>query len=209
MGKPELGLTLDIPDLRHNQPANRSYNRPLRKILLLALICILANNLLSQEVHLGAKNGFTTYTLFPLPDDDFFLDVSYSIGGFAEYIPPKALFSVAAEIQYLFKSELLLFPISLNLLFGKRIVPRIIGGVVPVVRVHPIDPNVIFGVGAKIGFGIAFRLNNKLDISSEIAWCFLPERYYYYNHFGPAEVERDIYRILNINIGLGYYIGKE
>jgi len=175
---------------------------------LLALICMCTINVVSQKVYLGAKSGFTTYTLFPQYDDDFFLDVSYSFGLVAEYIPPKAFFSITSEIQYLFEPDFLLFPLSLNLVFEEKFVPRIFVGLVPLVRVKPVDPNVIFGVGAKTGLGIAFRISSKLDISSDIAWCFLPERYYHYNHFAPAEIERDVYRILNINIGIGYYIGK-
>ena len=181
----------------------------MKNLLFLIIIFCCANNIEAQNIYYGIKNGLITHVNFGSQAEKILMDNSYSVGLVAEYIPNKAMFSVTAEIQYLFEYQTLLLPISLNLIPGKKIKFRILGGIVPLARINPVIPNKTIGIGAKSGIGIDLKLNQRINLNSDIAFNFIPYQTYHYMHFGPAEIDRNIDRLTNINIGIQYSFKKK
>ena len=180
-------------------------NRSIMKNLIsLLIISCFALNLKGQNFYYGIKNGLITNALFDQQTEKIFPEKSYSFGLIAEYSPYKAIFSFSSEIQYLFVLKTLLFPMLINLGPGERVQYRILGGVVPLIRIKPSDADRTLGVGAKSGLGINFKINQKIILAFDIGFNYIPFRTYHYMHYGPTVIDRNIDRLINLNIGIKY-----
>ena len=143
---------------------------PTMKKPLIILICILTTTIsISQSIQLGGRFGYIPHSINP-KDANFLSPQTFSVGLLAEYTPQKALFTISSEIQYLGKLNQLILPISINLTFGKIIRPRITWGAIPMIRLSPEYPDVVFGFGMKTGGGIDFRITDKISISTGLEW---------------------------------------
>ena len=158
-------------------------------------------SLAAQDFSIGLKGGVSNNDF-----SDLRSEMTYSIGLNTEYTPPKAMFSISADLQYFIEQKVFLAPFSLSLVFGKRICPRVIVGILPVIRINPIEPNIPFGIGARAGIGLDYKISEKIAISSELGWHFIPYRQDYSSHFGSSDIDRVIGRLQNLAIGVKYYI---
>ena len=173
----------------------------MKKALLISIFHLSVLFVAAQDFSVGLTGGAYSYG-FPTP----FSELSYSIGLNAEYTPPGAFFAVSADLQYLIDTKALIIPISLSLVFGKRFRPRVTGGFGPVIRINPLEPNVPFGIGARFGFGLDYKITEKIAISSEMGLYFIPYRHYHYNHFDSPDISSGFDRLLNFTLGVKYYI---
>ena len=175
------------------------------KYCILTLVFIFIVELLhSQDISLGLQNGITVSSVsFKYPDS--FQFESYSFGFFAEYVPPKALFALSTEAHYLFDDNMLLLPLSLNVVIGNRIRPRIIGGFVPVFRFKPIYPDKAFGIGVNYGFGIDIRVTPLFIIHSQLIWYRIPYKSVY-DKYNANEINTNWWPRAMFRLGLSYKI---
>ena len=94
-------------------------------------------------------------------------------------------------------------PVSKVLLdFSKDSSLRIKGGIVPLIRLSPVEPNKTFEIGGNVQFCIDFRFSNSIVLFYDIGLYFIPEREYgrYYH------VYKDIDYYLSMNIGIKYVL---
>lgn len=170
----------------------------MKRIIIISVLAISVQLGNAQNIDIGVIGGTYSY--------GFSTPVDMMLGISAEYSPSKALFLLGTDIQYLFKQKFLLAPLTLNLAYGNIIKPRIFGGIVPVFRVKPVEPNVVFGVGAKAGFGLDIKVVEKISSSVQMGWYFIPERSYHYNHFSSPDIDKYMDRYLNFTISIKYQI---
>jgi hypothetical protein len=175
------------------------YTSKMKKVLLLAIIIFSVQDIAAQDFSIGLEGGLYNFG-FSVPVSV----MTYSFGLNTEYTPPESIFALSASIQYLFEQMMVLVPISLSLVFGEKIRPRVIGGILPVLRINPMEPNVPIGIGAMVGLGLDFKINNKIAITSELGWYFVPYRTYNYNHFSSPDIYKDIERLRKFSLGVKY-----
>ncbi len=173
----------------------------MKKALLISIFLLGVKFISAQDFSVGFTSGAYSYG-FPESSSE----LSYSFGLNAAYTPPGAFFDVSASLQYLIETKAFIAPISLGLVFGQRFRPRVFGGVGPVIRINPQELNVPFGIGAKIGIGLDYQITEKIAISSEMGWYFIPYKRYYYNHFSSPDISSGFDRLLNFSLGVKYYI---
>jgi len=177
-----------------------------RLILILSFIFFLISHVYSEELLIGLKTGFNNPNFFEVDflkhNSDLFMGLNYEIA------PKKSLFSYSMEVQYSFNPKLILIPISINFRPGNRIKYIASGGILPTIRLNRVDPENTMDIGGLFKIGIDYRINKTISLYSNFGFYFIPNRYYYYSHFGGKYLEKTIEYGQFINLGINYIISN-
>lgn len=173
----------------------------MKRCAITLILVLTVGILFAQNISVGVQNGITLSSV-SFKYDDSFQYQSYSIGLFTEYTPKDAFFSLTSELHYLFDENMLMIPLSINFFIGNRVRPKVMGGLVPVIRFNPEYPNVVFGIGASYGFGLDILVTDKFTILSHLVWYRLPYKSTY--RYDTVNLNWDN-RVM-IKLGLGYTI---
>jgi len=173
-----------------------------RKIILLLMFFMITGIVRSQEVNIGINAGVEAQYFFA-GRPDF---TSYSLELNAEYTPFNAMFSLSQGVQYFFNQKIMCFPVFLNLKPGKRIKVNFGIGPLPVLRFMPDKPNKTFTLGGNAGFGIEYKLKQKIIIQSNFHFYYVPVFEYQHSHFGDISVDRNIQKQQYLSFGIKYVI---
>lgn len=153
---------------------------------------------MSQDFYCGVKSGVR---LSPY-------NFNYSLGITSEFTPHNSVYSAGVEIHYLFVDNIFFIPITGSFAPGNRVTPRLSGGILPLIRIKPIEPEDPLGIGGIIKLGMDVKLGIRTTLFYNISLYIIPNKYYAYSHFSPPTVVKGTEAIPSLNFGVKYMINK-
>ena len=176
------------------------------RLTIIGLMLCIIGNIQAQEQYLGLFAGIVNYesSSYSIPTSGKNCLFAFR----AEYHPYKAIFSIITGTQYLTGVEYLQVPLALNFQIGNTFKFKLIGGIVPTIRLNLIAPNKTFVIGGELGIGLEYKINSKYVAFSDFTGYSIPELYYAPSHFGDKEIDRELDMFMCISIGLKYLIRK-
>jgi hypothetical protein len=181
----------------------------MKGLLIIGLLFLFIDILKAQEKYIGIRSGLLTQDLFNKYDNRLYSEKAFFAGINAEYIPRNAMFSISTGIEYFFRYNYLLIPLSVNLYVGRIIKFGITGGVNPLFRLNPVAPNKVFVICGNVGAEISYKINQEFAVFSDFGLQFIPELSYSPSHFGGKPIDRSTEKFEYLCIGLKYLIDRK
>jgi hypothetical protein len=176
-----------------------------RKLIFIGLMLCIIGKIQAQEKYLGLYTGISFYNMTDIHGDDA-LKNDGLIGLRAEYHPNKAIFSVVGSVQYLTENKYIQVPLTINFLIGNKFKFKIMGGVVPTIRVNTVAPNKSFVIGGQLGIGIEYKISDKCVLFCDLVGYAIPGLEYTPSHSGGEDIARKGEGLACISIGVKYLI---
>jgi len=178
------------------------------KLIFLGLMLCIIGKIQAQEKYLGLYTGISYYYMTGFHGDEERKNEAL-VGLRAEYHPNKAIFSAIVGVQYLSGNKYIQVPLTVNFLIGNTFKFKVIGGVIPTIRVNTVAPNKSFVIGGQLGIGLEYKISGKYVLFSDLLGYAIPGLEYAPSHSGDEDIVRGGEGFASISLGVKYLINKK
>jgi hypothetical protein len=172
------------------------------------LALILSQSSSGQGSALTLTTGYAAESFIKYNSYEEKHDETFSIGFQYSFQPKNGAFEWAGGVHYFSSNTHLLFPLTFNLRFGKKMKFRFGGGPVPFIRLNYEGEGKTIALGGKLATGLALQVTDKSSVFLEYGFFAIPQVRKYYSAGGASGTDRYMDYPQFIHLGFRYRISK-